>query len=47
LLTRAFADGGYQGPKFRDALQNVLPDLIVEIVKRSDMAKGCERVPRR
>jgi transposase len=38
---------GYQGPKFREALKKVLPDLTVEIVKRSDMAKGFELLPRR
>ncbi len=47
FLTRVFADGGYQGPKFRDTLKKVLPDLTAEIVKRSDMAKGFELVPRR
>ncbi len=47
FLTRVFADGGYQGPKFREALKKVLPDLTVEIVKRSDMAKGFELLPRR
>jgi putative transposase len=47
FLTRVFADGGYQGPKFREALKKVLPDLTVEIVKRSDTAKGFELLPRR
>ena len=42
-----FADGGYQGPKFRKALAAIMPKLSVEIVKRSDQAKGFELVPRR
>jgi putative transposase len=47
FLKKVFADGGYQGQKFRDALKQVLPDLAVEIVKRSDTAKGFEVLPRR
>lgn len=47
FLTKVFADGGYQGAKFRDALKTVLPDLSIEIVKRSDTAKGFEVLPRR
>jgi putative transposase len=34
-----FADGGYAGPKLQDALNN-LGDWTLEIVKRSDAAKG-------
>ena len=40
FLLKVFADGGYQGPQFRSALARVLPQLSVEIVKRSDRAKG-------
>jgi transposase len=47
FLETVFADGGYQGPKFRDALAKVLPGLSVSIVKRSDTAKGFELLPRR
>jgi transposase len=47
FLQRLFADGGYQGPRFRKALAKVLPQLSVEIVKRSDQAKGFEVLPRR
>lgn len=47
FLTKVFADGGYQGAKFRQALKKVLPELSVEIVKRSDAAKGFEVLPRR
>ena len=47
FLTKVFAGGGYQGAKFRKALKKVLPDLSVEIVKRSDTAKGFVVLPRR
>jgi hypothetical protein len=46
-LKKFFADGGYQGPKFETALAKVLPDLHVEIVKRSDAALGVKIVPKR
>src|ERR1700685_1040835 len=42
FLQKLFADGGYQGPKFRDALAKALPGLSVTIVKRSDTATGFE-----
>jgi len=47
FLTKLFADGGYQRPKFRAELAKLLPELAVEIVKRSDTAKGFEVLPRR
>jgi len=47
FLAKLFADGGYQGPQFRKELARVLPWLSVEIVKRSDTAKGFEVLPRR
>ena len=47
FLLKLFADGGYQGPRFRRALAEVLPQLSVEIVKRSDQAQGFEVLPRR
>jgi transposase len=47
FLEMLFADGGYQGPKFRDALAKAMPGLSVTIVKRSDAAKGFELLPRR
>jgi hypothetical protein len=40
LLKKLFADAGYQGPQFRKQLARMLPRLSVEIVKRSDTAKG-------
>jgi len=45
-LRHVFADGGYAGPKLRDALKP-LGDWTVEIVKRSDAAEGFEVLPRR
>ena len=47
FLKKLFADGGYQGPKFRAALAKLLPELAVEIVKRSDTAQGFQVLPRR
>lgn len=38
-----FADGGYAGPKLRSALVS----WTLQIVKRSDTAKGFEVLPRR
>jgi putative transposase len=45
-LRHVFADGGYAGPKLRGALQKV-GEFTLEIVKRSDAAKGFEVLPRR
>jgi transposase len=47
FLKRLFADGGYQGRKFRAAQKKSLPHLSTEIVKRSDHVKGFEVLPRR
>ncbi len=45
-LRHIFADGGYAGPKLRDALAEV-GNWTIEIVKRSDTAIGFEVIPRR
>jgi putative transposase len=45
-LRHIFADGGYAGDKLRNALEG-LGDWTVEIIKRSDTAKGFEVLPRR
>ena len=45
-LRHVFADGGYAGPKLRGALDKI-GNWTVEIVKRSDTAKGFEVMPRR
>lgn len=47
FLKKLFADGGYQGSQFRNGVTGVLPNLAVEIVKRSDCAKGFAVLPRR
>jgi transposase len=47
FLKKLFADGGYQGPQFEQAVTKILPELQVEIVKRSDRAKGFEILPKR
>jgi len=40
FLTKLFADGGYQGPVFAGTVTRAMPGLSVEIVKRSDAARG-------
>jgi len=47
FLQKLFADGGYQGPQFANAVVKILPSLEVEIVKRPDAAVGFEIVPKR
>jgi transposase len=46
FLRHAFADGAYQGPNLLAALEK-LGDWTLEIVKRSDTAKGFVLLPRR
>jgi transposase len=45
-LRHVFADGGYAGDKLKGALEN-LGNWTIEIVKRSDAAKGFVLLPRR
>ncbi len=47
FLSKLFADGAYQGPRFQDALAKVLPTLETEIVKRSDRLEGFVVLPKR
>src|SRR5215475_3317927 len=47
FLVKLFADAGYQGTKFAAAVARALPDLSVEIVKRSDQASGFVVLPMR
>ena len=47
FLEKLFADGGYQGPVFAAAQKKAFPFVTTEIVKRSDMAKGFEVMPKR
>jgi transposase len=45
-VRRVFADGGYAGEKLRSALA-CFGRYTIEIIRRSDAAKGFERLPRR
>lgn len=45
-LRQVFADGGYAGQKLRDSMKGN-GDWTVEIIRRSDVAKGFEILPRR
>ena len=45
-LRRIFADGGYAGDKLQGVLKD-LADSTIEIVKRSDVAKGFVLLPSR
>jgi transposase len=47
LLLKLYADGGYQGPVFQKAMKSVMAEVDVEIVKRSDQAKGFVLLPKR
>jgi transposase len=47
FLTKLYADGGYQGPVFQEAMQSIMSQVNVEIVKRSDHAKGFVVLPKR
>jgi putative transposase len=47
FLQKLFADGAYAGPIFQEALAKILPQLDIEIVKRSDAAKGFVVLPKR
>lgn len=47
FLLKLYADGGYQGPLFRAAVQKAMKQVDVEIVKRSDAAKGFVVLPKR
>jgi transposase len=47
FLLKLFADGGYQGLEFQAAMKHAMAQVNVEIVKRSDGAKGFIVLPRR
>jgi len=47
FLAKLFADSAYQDPIFGSALAKILPGLEIEIVKRSDQAKGFVQLPKR
>jgi putative transposase len=46
-LEKLFADAAYQGPLFKQAVAEILPDVVIEIVKRSDQDKGFVLLPKR
>jgi transposase len=47
FLRKLYADGGYQGPVFQNALARVLRQIDLQIVKRSNRAQGFEVLPKR
>jgi transposase len=47
FLLKLYADGGYQGPEFQRAVGKILRRVNIEIVKRSDQAKGFVVLPKR
>ncbi len=47
FLLKLYADGGYQGPQFQAGLKRVVSRVDLEIVKRSDTAKGFVVLPKR
>lgn len=47
FLEKLYADSGYQGPKFKAGLRQACRHINVEIVKRSDVAKGFAVLPKR
>jgi len=47
FLLKLYADGGYQGPDFQQAVANILRRINVDIVKRSDHARGFVVLPKR
>jgi transposase len=47
FLLKLYADGGSQGPEFCEFVKAVLSQVKVEIVKRSDQAKGFVVLPKR
>lgn len=47
FLLKLFADGGYQGEKFQSGLKADMAHVHVEIVTRSDQAKGFLVLPKR
>jgi transposase len=47
FLLKLYADGGYQGEQFQNGMRKALAQVQVEIVKRSDQAKGFVVLPKR
>ena len=47
LLFKHYADGAYQGREFQAAVKRIMARIDVDIVKRSDRAKGFVVLPKR
>jgi transposase len=47
FLLKLYADGGYQGAQFQNALAAILKRVNVEIVKRSEQAQRFAVLPKR
>jgi transposase len=47
FLLKLYADGGYQGQEFQKGVKKAIARVNVEIVKRSDQAKGFVVLPKR
>lgn len=47
FLHKLFADSAYAGPIFQDGVTNAMRNLVVDIVKRADHAKGFVVEPKR
>jgi transposase len=47
FLLKLYADGGYQGPVFQQAMKAIMAQGDVDIVKRSDQATGFVVLPKR
>jgi transposase len=47
LLLKLYAEGGYQGPQCQGGLRRIMRPVDVEIVTRSDAAKGFVVLPKR
>ena len=47
FLTTLIADSAYAGPVFQDALAKILPNIKIDIVRRSDRLKGFVVLPKR
>ena len=47
FLLKLFADGGYSGATFQRGANKAIASLNIEIVKRSDQAKGFVVLPKR
>jgi transposase len=45
FLLKLYADGGYQGPEFQQAVARILRRVNVQIVKRSNQAKDSSSCP--